>query len=127
MLLMIIDDESFLFYAGKYYDMKRAVSSEEFSEDVKRFQYLKRLFKRYDRDEELRVRLILNHLIILYNCFGLHATPMLFYKLEGYHQYLKPFLMYMNYLPKEVRYADNVVFTPDIPMEMNIIKHLREI
>lgn len=124
---MIVDDESFLLYAGKYYDMKRVVSSDEFSEDIKRFQYLKRLFKRYHREKDLRVRLILNHLIILYNCFGLHATPMLFYKLEGYHQYLKPFLMYMNYLPKEVRYADNVIFTPDIPMEMNIVKHLREI
>ena len=124
---MIIDEESFLIYAGKYYDSKRSVSAEEFSEDVKRFQYLKRLFKRYDEDGELRVRLILNHLIVLYNCFGLHATPMLFYRLQEYHSYLKPFLMFLNYLPKEVMYEQTVVFTADIIADENIINELRKI
>lgn len=124
---MIFDEESFLIYAGKHYDTKRSVSAEEFSEDLKRFQYLKRLFKRYEEDEELRIRLILNHLIVLYNCFGLHATPMLFYKLQGYHEFLKPFLMFLNYLPKEVRYEDNVVFTADIPTNENIVKELRNL
>jgi hypothetical protein len=124
---MIFDEESFLIYAGKHYDTKRAVSAEEFSEDLKRFQYLKRLFKRYEEDDELRIRLILNHLIVLYNCFGLHATPMLFYKLQGYHEYLKPFLLFLNYLPKEVRYEDNVVFTADIPVNEDIVKELRKL
>jgi hypothetical protein len=124
---MIVDDESFLFYAGKFYDTRRAVSSEDFYEDLKRFQYLKRLFKRYEENEDLKIRLILNHLIVLYNCFGLHATPMLFYKLEKYHHYLKPFLMFLNYLPKVVRYENNVVYTIDIVADIKIIEELRKI
>lgn len=124
---MIFDEESFLIYAGKHYDTKRTVSAEEFSEDIKRFQYLKRLFKRYEEDDELRVRLILNHTIVLYNCFGLHTTPMLFYRLEEYQEYLKPFLMYLNYLPKEVRYGDNLIFTADILADKYIIEELRKL
>ena len=95
---MKLNEESFIIYAAKSYDMKKAASIEEFNEDLKRFQYLKRLFKRYDEDNELRVRLILNHLIVLYNCFGPMSTNMLFMKLEGYHHLLKPFVMFLNYL-----------------------------
>lgn len=124
---MIIDEESFLIYATKYYDGKHSISSEEFGEDIKRFQYLKRLFKRYDEGGELRVRLILNHLIILYNCFGLHTTAMLFYRLDGYHEYLKPFLMFLSYLPKEVIYENKILFTEDILLNEKIIEELRKI
>ena len=78
---MKLDEDSFLLYAAKYYDIRMASSADEFYDDLKRFQHLKRLFKRYDDDDDLKVRLILNHLTVLYNCFGSAATTMLFYKL----------------------------------------------
>ena len=40
---------------------------DDFEEDMKRFKYLKRLFRRYERTSVLNDRLILNHLIVLYN------------------------------------------------------------
>lgn len=124
---MRLDDDTFVIYAGKYYDMKKAVSEEEFSEDIKRFQYLKRLFKRYDEDDELKIRLILNHIIVLYNCFGLNATHMLFFKMKGYHHYLKPFLLFLNYLPDIVEYEERVIHTDYIPMDPFIVKELKKI
>ena len=124
---MIFDEESFLLYAGKHYDTRRSVSADEFTEDLKRFRYIKRLLKKYEVHGKLRTRLILNHIIILYNCFGRHATTMMFYKLEGYHRSLKPFIMFLNYLPKEIYYDNTVVITSDIPIDINIIKELREI
>jgi len=124
---MRLDEDNFIIYAGKYYDMKRSASEEEFSEDIKRFQYLKRLLKRYDEDDELRTRLILNHLIVLYNCFGLPTTNMLFYKLKGYHHYLKPFLLFLNYLPELVQYEDRIIHTEYIPMDPFIVKELKKI
>jgi hypothetical protein len=124
---MKLDEDSFMIYAAKYYDMAKAASVEEFHEDLKRFQYLKRLFKRYDEDNELRVRLILNHLIVLYNCFGPMSTNMLFMKLEDYHKYLKPFILFLNYLPEYIEYGDNRIPSNMIPMDPIIIEELRKI
>lgn len=124
---MKLDEQSFMIYAAKYYDTKKAASADEFHEDLKRFQYLKRLFKRYDEDNELRVRLILNHLIILYNCFGPMSTNMLFMKLEDYHKYLKPFILFLNYLPDYIEYGDNRIPSNVIPMDQKIIEELRKI
>jgi len=124
---MVVDEDNFVLFAGKYYDMKKISSDEEFSDDIKRFQYLKRLFKRYDEDEDLRIRLILNHLIVLYNCFGRQATPMLFLKLKGYHHYLKPFLTFMNHLPEVVQYEERIIHTETIPMDPYIVSELKKI
>lgn len=124
---MKLDEDSFTIFAAKYYDMSKAASSEEFYDDLKRFQYLKRLFKRYDEDNDLRVRLILNHLIVLYNCFGPMSTNMLFMKLEGYHKYLKPFVLFLNYLPEYIEYQGVEIKTSLIPMDSMIIEELRKI
>jgi len=124
---MRLDDDTFVIFAGKFYDMKQAASEEEFSEDLKRFQYLKRLFKRYEDDKELKTRLILNHLIVLYNCFGKNASVLLFFKLKEYHSYLKPFVLFLNFLPHYVEYEDEIIFTEDIYMDPYIVKELKKI
>jgi hypothetical protein len=124
---MILTEDNFMIYAAKHYDMKRAASLEEFQDDLKRIQYIKRLFKRYEESGELKVRLILNHLIVLYNCFGLAATPILFMKLDEYHKYLKPFVVFLNYLPERVEYDNGTIITSDIPLDQTIIQELRQI
>ena len=66
-------------------------------EDMKKFKYLKRLLKRYLKTGVLRVNLILNHLIILFNVFGEGTIPLLMYKLgEEYYSIIKTFLLYLN-------------------------------
>ena len=79
---MELTEQTFLIYASKHYDNPQCSSYEEFEDDLKRIQYLKRLFNRYEGSGELKERLILNHIIVLYNCFGLAATNILFLKLE---------------------------------------------
>jgi len=124
---MRLDDSTFLLYAAKHYDMKSAASAEDFYEDAKRFQHVKRLFKRYKEDGDLRVRLILNHLIIIYNCFGPAATNMLFLKLKMYHHHLKPFVIYLSYMPEFIEYEDVQIKSTDIPLDINIVQELRKI
>lgn len=124
---MHLTEKNFLLYAAKNYDSKRSASEEEFHEDLKRFQYLKRLFKRYEEDNDLRVRLILNHLIVLYNCFGPNTTPMLFMKLEEYHKYLKPFVLFLSYMPDVVMYEEVILKNSDIPMDADIVNELRKL
>lgn len=123
-----LDESTFLLYAAKHYDNPQCLDTEEFYDDLKRFKYLKRLFGKYEEAGELRERLIINHLIVLYNVFGIHATKMLFLKLEPYYSYLKPFLVLLNYMPDKIILSDSrIIFSSDIPMDQNIIEVLRKI
>ena len=96
-----INDENFMFYASQIYDNPQCLSEEEFDEDLNRIKYIKRLFYRYEKTGELKLRLMLNHIIILNNVFGSEGcSRLLFYKIdEKYYSYLKSFLRYLEYLP----------------------------
>jgi hypothetical protein len=94
---------------------------------MKRFQYLRKLFGRYRAESDLKERLILNHLIVIYNVFGLNATNMLFMRLHEYHEYLKPFVVYLNYIPQIITYDDVVINTDSINSDLGIIERLKEI
>lgn len=98
-----LDETNFLLYAAKHYDNPSCFDTLEFYEDLSRFKYLKRLFSRYEETGELKERLILNHIIVLYNLFGIPATTrMLFLKLENHLSSLIPFLVFLNYAPEVV-------------------------
>lgn len=97
------------------------MTQEEFEEDLQRFKYLKRLFNRYEVNGELCERLILNHLIVLYNVFSIKAANhMMFYKIEKKNwPVLKTFLVYLNFLPEE-QYIE-------VPLDQKIVETLRKI
>lgn len=126
-----LDETNFLLYAAKHYDNPHCYDTLEFYEDLNRFKYIKRLFNRYEESGELKERLIINHLIILYNVFGSEPTTrMLFLKLRGYHHYLKPFLVLMSYMPDVVRrigIEGRDYVSSDIVMDEKIVSRLREI
>ena len=122
-----ISESTFLLYAMNSYENPSCHDIGEFEEDMKRFQYLRRLFNRYKQFGELRERLILNHLIVLYNVFGYRATNMLFFRLEGYHEYLKPFVDYLNYTTEYVEYEGKRVDTSKIKSDLLIENSLRRI
>lgn len=124
---MILNEKNFLLIAAKNYDMKRSISVDEFYDDMRRFQYIKRLFKRYSDTGELKTRLILNHLIVLYNCLGPQATHMLFMRLKEYHEQLKPFVVFLNYMPDLIKYEDIEVVSSEISLDQRIVEELRKI
>ena len=97
----ILTHETIDIFAKRHYD-NRGASIEEFEDDMKRFKYLKRLFRKYDTSGELKVRLIVNHIIILSNVFGVDATTtLLFFKIEVEHWLLlKTFLVYLHFMPE---------------------------
>lgn len=124
---MLLRESTFLLYASKYYDNPHCSDVTEFEEDLKRFQYLRKLFGRYRQDADLKERLILNHLIIIYNMFGPEATNMLFMKLEEYHDLLKPFVEYLNFMPEVIQYEDRVINRNSIVSDLQIKEVLRKI
>jgi hypothetical protein len=124
---MKLEESTFLLYAAKYYDNPHCSDIAEFEEDLKRFQYLRKLFSRYKQTGELKERLILNHLIIVYNVFGLEATSMLFMKLEDYHECLKPFIVYLNYMPIYINYDSKQIYSETIASDQHVIEILKRI
>lgn len=116
-----LDDSNFVIFAAKHYDNPQCLSTAEFLEDMSRFKYLKKLFNRYEKTGELRERLVLNHLIILFNCFDQETPRMLFLKMPEYKRYLKPFLVYLNRMPEVV---DGII-SSDISMDIKIVEALR--
>jgi hypothetical protein len=117
---MVLNDDNFLLYAMHSYANHQCTSIKEFEEDLKRFVHLQKLLNRYKRDGELKERLILNHIIVIYNLFGNDATNMLFFKINEEHwSALMTFLIYLNRIPEDKKSY--------VPLDQNIVEVLRKI
>jgi hypothetical protein len=122
-----LNDENFTIYAMKSYTSPHCIMSE-FEGDIKRTKYLKKLFRRYKVSKDLKERLILNHLILLYNVFGVEsATRILFYKIdERDYDILKTFLVYLNYMPETiVGIRGKTIHSSEILIDLHIAEILR--
>lgn len=121
-----LNENNFLIYAMHHYDNPQCHSVEEFDEDLKKFLYLKKLLSRYKKDGELRERLILNHIIVLYNVFGDATTNMLFYKIDSdCWDVLITFLVYLERMPEVV--SEHSITLADIALDEKVISVLRKI
>ena len=120
-----LTDDNYIMYAMKHYDNPQCTNVEEFHEDMNRIKYLKRLLRKYKTTGRLRERLILNHIIILYNIFGIEAaTRLLFTRIEEeLHPHLKTFIVFLNSLPEKIPEYNLI----EIPMDIRIINKLRKI
>ena len=125
-----IDESNFILFAAQSYDNPQCMDETEFFDDLKRFKYLKRLFNKYKENGELKERLVLNHLTILYNLFDKGATRMLFFKLRNYSDILIPFLVVLGRLPTKVEgigIQGRIVYTNDVEVDPYVVDLLRSI
>lgn len=100
---IVLSENNFLLYAAAHYNNPQCYDIEEFNEDLKRFKYIKRLLNKYIEYGDIKERLILNHIIALNNVFDPSIiAKMLFVKLDGYEEYLLPFLTLLGCLPKVI-------------------------
>ena len=116
-----LTENNLFLYAAKHYYNPNFSDIEEFYEDLKRFKYIKRLVNRYLDNNELSERLILNHLIVIFNSFGIEASlNMLDLKLDERHwPVIKPFLIFLKYIRND-QYTG-------IKMDQEVINRLRDI
>ena len=122
-----LTNDNILIYAVKAYDKPNCIMSE-FKEDMKRFNYLKRLFKRYRKVGELREQLVLNHLVVICNVFGPEvATRILFFKMsKDDFSALKTYLLFLSCMPEKVRgIKGHDIISSEIPVDMTIANILR--
>ena len=118
---MKLTKDNLLVYAAQNYYNPKCIDTEDFLEDLKRFKYIKRLLNRYRDSGVLSERLILNHLIIIFNVFDIEAgLNFLELKLEvEYWPVIKPFLIFLKTI-KNDEYTN-------IDMDKNVVEKLREI
>jgi len=116
-----LTEENLFLYAAKHYNNPKFSDIDDFHEDLKRFKYIKRLLNRYIEHGDLAERLILNHLIVVFNSFGVEATlNILELKLNEKHwPVIKPFLIFLKYITNE-QYTE-------IEMDKLVIERLRKI
>lgn len=125
-----LTDKNFILFCAAHYDNYQYHSTEEFVQDLNRIKYIKKLITRYIEKGELKERLILNHIIVLNNCFGPNITcKILYLKLKKQMKYIKPFLVLLNILPEKIYNVGNeyIIDTNIIPMDENIIVKLRKV
>jgi hypothetical protein len=125
-----LTEENFIMYAMKYYDNPSCKGMAEFLDDIKRFKYIKRLLGKYTSGKELKERLIINHMIVLNNLFGVEATTkMLFFKIDRkFWPQLKTFLVFLNYMPEKIILTKGMaIIESEIPLDDKIVEILRRV
>ena len=120
-----LNEKNFAMFAMKLYNNPQCLGLDEYKDDLNRLKYVKRLLRKYFKNGILRERLILNHIIILANVFGVDgAVKMLFYKVEEeLHPLLKTFLVFLQYLPEKHEGSEYDL----IPLDNHVIEILRKI
>jgi hypothetical protein len=118
-----LNESNYLLFAIKFYDNPQSVTRDDFDSDLKRIRYVKRLLKRYKNGGELKVHLILNHLIVLFNVFNDAAVPLLFYNLEEeLWPSIKSFLVFLNRIPEYPK-----TFIHEVETDINCLLELEKI
>lgn len=126
-----LTEENFQMFAMKAYSNPHCMDMLEFHDDLKRIRYVKRLFRKYKETGDLKERLIVNHLVVLYNTFDPRAmTRMLILKLDEYLDCLKPFLMLLSYWEDPIKLGkiDGKIYRDsEVPLDFGIIQTIRQI
>lgn len=126
----VLNNDNFLVFCAKHYNENGYFTTEEFIEDINRIKYIKKLVTRYIENNDLKERLILNHIIILNNVFGPEITTKILYlKLKDQMKYIKPFLLLLNILPNKIYHIENelIIDTDIIEIDQLIVSRLRNL
>jgi len=119
---MKLNEDNFTLFAMKHYSNHGSLSQEEFEKDLKVFTYIK---KQIGKDI-YNYRLILNHIITMFNVFDHAALHLLFYSIDKENwPDLITYLIFINRMPDYL--IDYGIRTSDYKLNQTIIKKLREI
>ncbi len=123
-----LNESNFLLYAAKAYDSPNCVKSE-FAEDLNRVRYIRRLFRTYRKNGEMKERNLVNHIVVTYNVFGPSATRILFYVIDKEnHELLKTFLLYLGRMPEKIpKVKGEPIVSSNLGIDMSIVELLRKL
>ena len=124
-----LNESNVLLYAAKCYDRPNCIQSE-FDEDYKKFRYIKRLLNRYRLSGKVKENLLLNHVILTQNVFGIEASTRILFLRIGERDWaaLKTLLLFTSAMPERVRgIRGRDIISSDIPLDNNLVELLRNL
>lgn len=115
-----LNNQNMTFYMAVNFNDFHSEGTEDFMQDLKRIKYIKRLLSSHADGKALKIRLLLNHCIVLVNQFGSFATArILFYKLDAkFHDIVATVLYQMNALHEDMESM--------VTLDQNIIELISE-
>jgi hypothetical protein len=122
--------DNLVLYAVKAYENDTGMTLDEFREDFDRIKYVKRLLRKYVLTGQIKERLVLNHLVTLYNVFQPEAlTRILFFRFdEDMYPALKTFLSYLSFMPDVVPGINGTfIRSVDVPLDSSLQSDLQKL
>lgn len=124
-----LNDLNVILYAAKCYDRPNCIDSE-FNEDYKKIRYIKRLLHRYRITGEIKERLLLNHLVVVQNVFGIEAATRILFVRVNKKDYsaLKTFLLYTSAMPEIVKGINGEdIRSSEIEIDSRLVELLKKL
>lgn len=119
----MIDKSSYMQTAIELYDNPGCLDIKEFEYDARRPIRVKFALRKWIEDSRpIDVRTVLNHIIIMRNCFGNRSAHMLSMFCEDYLPQLLPFLDYLNFTPAVINFNGKKIVSEYIERDRNIQK-----
>jgi len=93
--------ENYLIYAAQNYKNPHCTSLTDFHRDCKRFITARTLLRIFHKGRDIKIQLLLNHIVVCSNMFGNESAVELFffYCEPELHSYLVAIFDFLNILP----------------------------
>lgn len=127
---MILNNNNYILYAIKNYENPNCKGLDDFHNDLAITSYILRLLKRCQKKKQIKEQLLINHIIIFFNLFGVEAAiKLLFFKIpENLWPEMKTFLVFLNFMPEKIEIKENIfLYNSEIPLIPELIDVLRKI
>jgi len=122
----MITPETYIDYCKSNYINPHCLSEEEFENDLKTLRYIKSIFRRYIGDNDIKIDILINHFIFIYNCFGDSIVDICFYDFEDYYfSLLKTMFVYLEIMPNSVS-TDRIIYSESIITDIKFYKKLKQ-
>lgn len=109
------------------YDNPGCEDEKEFLYDARRPVRIKFALKKWNSENRnIEVRHIMNHIIIMKNCFGDKAVHMISLFCEDFLEELLPFFDYLNYTPAILSFEGKHIVTDTIKRNAEILNIIKE-
>lgn len=109
-----------------YYKNSQCFELNEFLEDIKRIKIIKKFFTIYSEGNDVNHRLILNHMVILYNVFDSFATELMLKKIPLIHwNLLFTFMDTLNRTPEFIQ--EFSIYTAEFTRDEKLEKELKQL
>ena len=123
---MIITEENYIEYCKSNYNNIHCLDEEEFTNDLKTLRYIKSFFRRYLGQNEVKIEILINHFIYIYNCFGDSIVEICFFDFEDYyHPLLKTMFVYLEIMHSDIS-TDKDIYPEDITLDLEFYKKLKQ-